>query len=193
MDPRLGRTLTLPRADDSISLSSKGEDWSLDILVGQPEGLPEGSRRPSGVWGRRPPGNSAGEVLHPGRGASIVAAEPARAWQAVARPGSVWHPSGVLGHPTRFSGGRSPFALNDHRLPAANPLGWLGLLAHVGFGHTHSSSFALLNPVRTRSTVSLTPLGMNGTRWNASLPSSGPGHLEKSPDQHPRRQHCLQA
>ena len=33
--------------------------------------------------------------------------------------------SGVLNHPTRFSGGRSPFALNDHRLPSGNPPGWL--------------------------------------------------------------------
>ena len=33
--------------------------------------------------------------------------------------------SGVLNHPTRFSGGRSPSALNDHRLPSDNPPGWL--------------------------------------------------------------------
>ena len=34
---------------------------------------------------------------------------------------------GVLGHPTPFSGGRSPYAPNDHRLPSANPAGWLPL------------------------------------------------------------------
>ena len=30
---------------------------------------------------------------------------------------------GVLGHPTPFSGGRSPFAPNDHWLPSAKPCG----------------------------------------------------------------------
>ena len=32
--------------------------------------------------------------------------------------------SGVREHPTRFSGGRSPLALNDDRLPSGNPPGW---------------------------------------------------------------------
>ena len=133
-----------------------------------------GGRR--GLWGRRPPGNRAGEALHPGRGARLVAAGPDRdgrcprelSWHrsdmsstcyrlhyhwvcatkerrpfiqpnwrprlheylgrtirglAVTSP-RFWHPAGVLDHPTRSSGGRSPFALNDHRLPSTNPAGW---------------------------------------------------------------------
>ena len=50
-----------------------------------------GGRR--GLWGRRPPGNGAGEALHPGRGARVVAAEPARDWRC---PGELsWHPSDI--------------------------------------------------------------------------------------------------
>ena len=75
--------------------------------MGQPGGLPEGSRRSPGVWGRRPPDNSAGDFMHPGRGARLVAAAT-RAGDGLAGKGWVGHPSGVLRHPTRFSGGRSP-------------------------------------------------------------------------------------
>jgi hypothetical protein len=80
-----------------------------------------GGRR--GFWGRRPPGNSAGDVLHPGKGARLVS-DPRRAARSVARWSRLWHPAGVLGLATRFAGGRSGEGGNDHRLPSANPPGW---------------------------------------------------------------------
>ncbi len=83
--------------------------------MGQPGGLPEGSRKSPGVWGRRPPDNSVGDFMHPGRGARLVAAAT-RAGDGLAGKGWVWHPSGVLRYPTRFSGGRSP--LCPERPPA---------------------------------------------------------------------------
>ena len=86
--------------------------WTL--LSGQPGGLPEGSRRSPGVfWGRRPPGNGLEDVLHPGRGARVVAPRA-----------SVWHPSGVHEPKTRFPVVVPPLAPNDHRLPSTNPPGW---------------------------------------------------------------------
>ena len=38
------------------------------IWIGLPASLSEGSRRSAGVWGRRPPDNSAEGFLHPGKG-----------------------------------------------------------------------------------------------------------------------------
>jgi hypothetical protein len=70
-------------------LPARREIWTF--FSSQPKGLPEGIRRSPGDWGRRPPGNGAKEVLHPGGGA-----------RAVARRGSVWHPSGVREPKTRF-------------------------------------------------------------------------------------------
>jgi hypothetical protein len=104
--------------------------------VGQPAGLPEGSRRSPGVMGaatsgqrrrRAPctpdgvPDSSLPSLLEIG-----VAPENRVGTRQVAAVTSprLWHPAGVLDHPTRSSGGRSPFALNDHRLPSANPAGW---------------------------------------------------------------------
>jgi hypothetical protein len=36
----------------------------------------------------------------------------------------LWHPSGVRPPEGAPPGGRSPFTLNDHRLPSTNPPGW---------------------------------------------------------------------
>ena len=36
----------------------------------------------------------------------------------------LWHPSGVRAPEGTLPGGRSPFTLNDHRLPSTNPPGW---------------------------------------------------------------------
>jgi hypothetical protein len=135
--------------------------------------------------GQRPPGNGAGDVLHSGRGARLVIAEPARdwrcprelSWHPSARgsthrnSGSFWKstgpntpprtccadcgPDGCCGHvsagtgtppgcstpPARVSGGRSPFALNDHRLPSANPAGWSPSLSSTENVQTPVASF----------------------------------------------------
>jgi hypothetical protein len=58
----------------------------IDVARGHPEVAgsvnPEGCQRVAGgrrrVWGRRPPDSGAGDALHPGRGARLVTAEPAR-------------------------------------------------------------------------------------------------------------------
>jgi len=86
------------------------------------------------LWGRLEFGHSgpdnpkgcqraAGDVLHLGRGARRVSG-PRTAARSVARCSRLWHPSGVLGPATRFSGGRSGQGGNDHRLPSGNPPGW---------------------------------------------------------------------
>jgi hypothetical protein len=91
--PRRGRARCPQRA-----AQGRGRLGVWILLSGQPEGLPEGSRRSPGVsWGRRPPGNRVEEARHPGRGARVVA-----------RRGSVWHPSGVRETKNMPSGGRSP-------------------------------------------------------------------------------------
>ena len=43
--------------------------------------------------------------------------------------GWFWHPSPGCWPIRRFPGGRSPFALDDLRLPSANPAGWTPLLS----------------------------------------------------------------
>jgi len=43
--------------------------WSLDILVWSTRRVARGSRRSLDLWGQRPLGSGAGDVLHPGRGA----------------------------------------------------------------------------------------------------------------------------
>ena len=91
--------------------------FALEALV-NPKGCQRvaGGRR--GLRGRRPPGNGAGDVLHPGRGA-----RPAAVLTRVDE-GPVLAPLRGARSRTRLSGGRSPLALNDHRLPSGNPPGW---------------------------------------------------------------------
>ena len=99
--------------------------WNLDILDrSKPEGLPDGSRRSPGVGGRRPPGSSVADVLHPSGGARLVAAEPARAVQAVPVRAGSGTPPGCSAIRRGFPVVVPPFALNDHRRPSANPSGW---------------------------------------------------------------------
>ena len=68
------------------------------LICFQPEGLPEGSRRSPWGSGRRPPGNGAAEVLHPGGVPDTRVAE----WADLTRNRGVvvllrlWHPAGVL-------------------------------------------------------------------------------------------------
>ena len=106
--------------------------------ISQPEGLPEGSRRsPRVFWGgdlrataqeksctlAGVPDSSRPRLLEidvvpepitccENRGAVDPECEAVSPTN-----GGLWHPSRVLDHPKRYSGGRSPFALNDHRLP----------------------------------------------------------------------------
>jgi hypothetical protein len=54
----------------------------LDILDRSTRRVARGSPEVAeGSWGRRPPDNGAGEVLHPGWGARPIAVELARDWR----------------------------------------------------------------------------------------------------------------
>jgi hypothetical protein len=123
----------------------EGKTGIWTFWIRQPEGLPEGSRRSPRVFGGGDlrataqekscthagvPDSSRPHLLEIG-----VVPEPISRCEncgpidlecgAVSPTnGAFWHPSRVLDHPTRFSGDRSPFALNDHRLPSGNPTGW---------------------------------------------------------------------
>jgi len=113
--------------------ASNGRVTLHHLLWGRLEFGHSGSDNPKGCqrvvrgrWGTRgwrPPGNGAGDVRHLGRGARRVSG-PRTAARSVARCSRLWHPSGVLGPATRFSGGRSGQGGADHRLPSGNPPGW---------------------------------------------------------------------
>ena len=95
----------------------------MRAAVGQPEGLPEGSRRSPGFGGRRPPGNGAGDSRTPAGGARLVSG-PRRTARSVAGWSRVWHRlQGAHGCDVVF---RWSFGArrNDHRLPSSNPPGW---------------------------------------------------------------------
>ena len=84
-----------------------------------------GGRR--GFCGRRPPDSGARVDLHPGWGARLISERPVMRARGGAYQGRVWHPRwGALSQNTS-SGGRSPLAPYDHRLPSGNPPGWLRL------------------------------------------------------------------
>jgi hypothetical protein len=53
-------------------------------------------------------------------------------------------PAGVLDSPTQFSGGRSRFALNDHRLPSINPAGWPLPVSSLENVQTAANAFGVL-------------------------------------------------
>jgi hypothetical protein len=86
---RVAKTLPQSRA----SVPPAPGVWTF--WISQPEGLPEGSRRSPGVVGGagRPPGNGAGDVLHSGRSARLVTAEPVRDWHCPGQLGL--HPSAM--------------------------------------------------------------------------------------------------
>jgi len=119
----IGRRLVRRAATGKSSLPpppERGDEAAArTVWLGQPRGLPEGIRRspspqphgdlritaqqrPCTPIGRARPASERGRL---GQGVAL-----APRWGARIR--------------TRLSGGRSPLALNDHRLPSGNPPGW---------------------------------------------------------------------
>ena len=91
--------------------------WTF--CIGQPEGLPEGSRRSPRVRGeRRPPGNSAGEVPHPGRGARPIDVKQRMPSQSLP-PGFLASPNPISPAPPNTSTQPRPEAHNA--LPSSPP------------------------------------------------------------------------
>ena len=70
---------------------SDGERGVWTFWIGQPAGLPEGSRRSPGVMGAATSGQRRRRSPAPGRGARLVAAEPDRDWRCPRELS--WHPS----------------------------------------------------------------------------------------------------
>jgi hypothetical protein len=80
----LGTARPTPIRSDSLANTpvSRRLGFGHSGLV-NPQGCQRVAGGRPGLWGRRPPGNRAGDVLHPGRGAR-PASEPARADQGAA-------------------------------------------------------------------------------------------------------------
>jgi len=129
-------------------LTRKAGTWSLDILEQSTRRVADGGRRgylgaaTSGTWRTRGACTPAGCETHYCREGLRSGLPPTRVlamgtmgqvtWSAgVCRRRLVWiwHPGPRCWILRRLSGGRSPFDLNDHRLPSSNPAGWAAPLS----------------------------------------------------------------